>query len=281
MTEQPNEPPLYGRDAAASLRRREASWVKDNDEKFRLLLTAVRRCDPCRRLVDVGCGWGQLLGKIAAAMPAVELWGVDESADRARDVAEACPAAKVVICRADALDLPAAHFDVAVTSQMLHEVKLFGRPGELEAVLAEVHRVLAPGGRWLLLDHLDAGDGEVTVSLPAPAKASLTELERKYRYYKAVHEDLPDGTTHLSRRCLQDFLTKTWSLGTAMEPMEMAETHNVFQRAETEHLLSEAGFALREWIDFADVAADLARVGGSLVEGRPWCRKVLAVAGKR
>jgi len=272
------ETPLYGRDEAAALRRREADRAADDDEKLALLL---KRLDGCRRLVDIGCGWGQLLSKVAKARPAgIELWGVDESPDRARDVAEVCPGAKVVICKADRLELPGTYFDAAVTSQVLHEVKLFGGTGRLSATLRGIHRCLAPGGRYLLLDHQDAADGEVVISLPPAAMAKLTEFERGFRFYGASHQDAPAGAVRLSRRCLQDFLTKAWSLGTPMEPTEMNETHNVFRRAETEHLLSEAGFAVREWIDFADITADLARAGGSPLEGRPWCRKFLAVAVK-
>jgi len=278
MTRQPDLP-LYGRDAAAALRRREACRLEADGEKFRLLLDAMRRRE-FRRLVDIGCGWGQLLAEVAAALPDVELWGVDESPDRAREVAASCPAAKVVLCRADALDLPDAHFDMAVTSQVLHEVRLFGRGGELVAVVGEIRRILAPGGQWLLLDHLDAGEGEVTVFLPAPAKDQLAEFERTFRYAPAAHESLQDGTVRIPRRCLQDFLTKAWSLGTAMEPIEMAETHNVFRRKDTERLLAENGFAVECWQELADIRADLARVGGRLLHGEPWRRKFLAVAAR-
>jgi len=270
--------PLYGRDEAAALRRREADRAANDDQKLALLLD---RLGHCRRLVDIGCGWGQLLGKLAAAVPGAELWGADESPDRTKDVAEVCPGATVVICKANRLALPEAYFDVAVTSQVLHEVKLFGGAEQLSATLRGIHRCLAPGGRYLLLDHQDAGAGEVVVSLPPAAREKLTEFESRFRFYGASHEEEPAGAVRLSRRCLQDFLTKTWSLGTPMEPMEMAETHNVFRRAETEGLLSAAGFAVREWIDFADITGDLARVGGSLTKHGPWCRKFLAVAVKR
>jgi len=270
--------PLYDREAAAFLQRREAGRAAGDDEKFALLLGELA---DCRRLVDIGCGWGQFLGKVAAARPDVtELWGVDESPDRAADVAAACPAARTVICRADRLDLPDAHFDVAVTSQMLHEVKLFGRPGQMAETLAEIRRVLAPGGRWLLLDHQDAGDGEAVVSMPAALTARLAEFESRFRFYDASHEQLPDGSIRISRRCLQDFLTKAWSLGSPMERMEMNETHNVFRRAETVGLLASAGFTVTRWLDFADIREDLARAGAELLSGTRWPRKFLVTATK-
>ncbi len=273
-----SRPPLYDDDAAASLRKREVERPGD-DEKFALLIEALRACRPCRRVVDIGCGWGQLLGKVAAAGLGVEeLWGVDESADRARGVAEACPRAKVVICRADRLDLPDGHFDAAVAGQVLHEVKLFGSAGELRAVLGEVHRVLAPGGRLVVLDHQDAGEGEVVVSLPPAERRALARFEDKFHFYNVLHEETPEGDVRISRRGLQDFLTKAWSLGGGMEAIEMSETHNVFRRGELTQLLDSVGFTMLSWRGFADITADLARRRGRLRKGSPWHRKFLLVA---
>ena len=113
--------PLYGAYEARSLQDREGFIEKQDQLRFPLLLENL---GPCRRIVDIGCGWGQFLGLAQDRVP--ELWGVDESPDRIEDVKRSCPKAKMVICRADKLTLPDRHFDAAVTSQMLHEVKLFG-----------------------------------------------------------------------------------------------------------------------------------------------------------
>jgi len=250
--------------------------MRDDSIKHGLLLDHL---GACRRLVDVGAGWGQFLA--LAAERVEEIWAVDESPDRARDIHKACPKAKVVICRADRLELPDEYFDAAVTSQMLHEVKLFGEKGELEEALSEIHRVLTRGGRYLLLDHLDAGDGEVIVHFPADQLAKLHEFEDKYTFYKAAHAPAERGNIRISRRCLQDFLTKDWSLNSAMEEMEMNETHNVFEERATKDLVTSVGFDVREWIRFSDIAADLARHGGRLIEGTPWGRKFLLVAEKK
>ena len=143
--------PLYGKRQAECLQWREALRAPDR-ERFELL---ADNATPCKRLVDIGCGWGQFLGLIADRVE--ELWGVDECPDRIYDIHKVCPQAKTVMCRSDRLTLPDEYFDVVVTSQMLHEVKLFGQEEELHATLSEIWRVLADGGRWLLLDHLDAG----------------------------------------------------------------------------------------------------------------------------
>jgi ubiquinone/menaquinone biosynthesis C-methylase UbiE len=269
----PSRQPLYGAEEAKSLQDREGFIKKDNELRFRLLMENL---GPCRRIVDIGCGWGQFLGLAQDRVP--ELWGVDESPDRIEDVRRSCPKAKMVICGADKLALPDAYFDAAVTSQMLHEVKLFGEEGELAKVLLEIRRILAKGGRYLLLDHLDAGEGEVVARLSDEKMEQLAEFEQKFKFYPARHERLEANVIRTSRRCLQDFLTKTWSFNTGMESMEMNETHNVFQKKETFGFVESSGFKVHKWTEFSDIRDELKAAGGELVEGEAWNRKFLLVA---
>ncbi len=265
--------PLYGKAEAECL---EVQETKRNDETKHGLL--LENLGPCKRLVDIGAGWGQFLALVAERVELEEIWAVDESPDRVQDLHKACPKAKVVICRANRLDLPDEHFDAVVTSQMLHEVKLFGEEGELAQALSEIHRVLAKGGRYLLLDHQDAGDGNVIAHLPNEQLARLSEFERKYKFYEARHESAGGGNIRISRRCLQDYLSKDWSLNSAMEELEMKETHNVFAEQATSELVAATGFEVQKWIGFSDITVDLHRFGGRLIEGDPWCRKFLMVA---
>ena len=267
--------PLYKKDEARCLRDRETFAQTDTEEKFRLLLENI---GSCQRLVDIGCGWGQFLGMTSDYV--TELWGVDESPDQIKYVKQACPKAKVVICRADRLELPDDYFDVAVTSQMLHEVKLFGEESELERVLHEIRRILAHGGKYLLLDHQDAGEGEVVVRLPKEKIRQLVEFERKFQYYPAAHTAIDGNTLRLSKQCLQDFLSKGWSFGSPMESMEMNETHNVFEQAATIQLVESSGFSGCKWTVFSDIREDLRQAEGHLLEGEAWCRKFLLVAVK-
>lgn len=267
--------PIYKKDEAKYLQEREALAKKDSQVKCSLLLENV---GSCQRLVDIGCGWGQFLGMAQDYI--FELWGVDESPDRLKDIKQACPKANVVICRADRLKLPDRYFDVAVTSQMLHEVKLFGEESQLPRTLSEIRRILVDGGRYLLLDHLDAGTGEVLVSLPDHKIRQLQEFEDKFKYYPATHEGTGNNRIRISKRCLQDFLSKTWSLNTPMESIEMNETHNVFEKEKTTQLVEASGFAVSRWIAFSDIRKDLKEAGGEFLEGEAWKRKFLLVAFK-
>ena len=93
---QQERPPLYGKAEAECLEVRET--MRDDGAKYGLLLEHM---GTCRRLVDIGAGWGQFLAMASGQVE--ELWAVDESPDRAKDLRKACPKAKVVICRADDL----------------------------------------------------------------------------------------------------------------------------------------------------------------------------------
>ncbi len=71
-----------------------------------------------------------------------KFWCIDESSYHTKDIKRSCPEAGIVISRTDNLSIPSNYFDVAVTSQMLHEVKLFGSKNEMEKVLKEIYCVL-------------------------------------------------------------------------------------------------------------------------------------------
>jgi ubiquinone/menaquinone biosynthesis C-methylase UbiE len=239
----------------------------------------LKYCQGCNRLVDIGCGWGKFLE--IASKQVDEVWGVDESVEMTKGIEQNCPRAQVVICKADNLDLPSEYFDIAVTSQMLHEVKLFGTRDELYRSLSEIRRILASGGKYLLVDHLDAGDGNVDVFLPSEKVKLLQEFESKFKYYGAKHNVMAGDIIRISKRTLQDFLSKDIFLNSPMESLEMNETHNVFTRREVEDCLAAVGMKIEDWIEFMDVADDLIKKDGRFISGKPWMRKFLCVAVRK
>lgn len=91
------------------------------------------------RILDVGCGDGQLSQRLAAS--GAEITGVDASeamaeAARARGIA-------AVHASAEALPFPDAAFDAVFSNAALHWVR------DHDALLAGVFRVLRPGGRFV------------------------------------------------------------------------------------------------------------------------------------
>jgi ubiquinone/menaquinone biosynthesis C-methylase UbiE len=266
---------IYGNAEADFLKEREKSWDKKQLIKFDLILENLGEC---HRLVDVGCGWGQFLKVVCNQVE--EVWGLDESDQRTSDLKENCPKAKMVISRADNMPLPSDYFDAVVNSQMLHEVKLFGSEGELEKTLAEIHRILKKGGKYLLVDHRNCGEGTVECRLPEVMTKVIEDFESKYKYYPFTYEFISKDTIKISRRALQDFLSKVWSLNTPMESMEMVETHNVFSYDEIQKLLTTGGFEVTKWLEFASITDDIEIYGCELIKGEPWGRKFLCVARK-
>ncbi len=93
-----------------------------------------------RRVLDVGCGTGQLAAALATEARA-KVWGVDAS-DAMVTVARAAVPAGVGIRQASAEQLPFrdAWFDRATMSLVIHLV-------DRRAALAEARRVVAPTGR--------------------------------------------------------------------------------------------------------------------------------------
>jgi SAM-dependent methyltransferase len=98
-----------------------------------------------RRLLDVGCGEGQV-GRLALGLPGAELavgidptWAQIAEADRR--------GGGVRVARAGAADIPFSRstFDAVIACLVFEHIE------ELDRAIAEVGRVLAPGGRFLLL----------------------------------------------------------------------------------------------------------------------------------
>jgi SAM-dependent methyltransferase len=98
------------------------------------------------RVLDLGCGPGGVAAAVAATHPAAAVYGLDLAAGMLAE-ARRDPAGQRLV-RADAALLPFADeaFDAVTSHSFLYLVAARG------AVLAEVRRVLRPGGRLLLVE---------------------------------------------------------------------------------------------------------------------------------
>lgn len=136
-----DDPELVEREYAdeSRLRRRASAYTGKH--------TAVDARDPAiaavaaaapERILEVGCGWGELAGMLAEATGA-EVVAIDLSPRMVELARERGVAAEL----ADVQDLPFEDesFDVAVAAWMLYHVP------NLERGVAELARVLRPGGR--------------------------------------------------------------------------------------------------------------------------------------
>ncbi|HXF82421.1 MAG TPA: class I SAM-dependent methyltransferase [bacterium] len=103
------------------------------------------------RLLDVGCGTGTLLAALAIRHPKARLVGIDADPRMlARAAAKVPPGRAVALIRAYAQALPFADgaFDAVVSTLIFHHLSA----GTKRAAIAEIRRVLRPGGTFLLAD---------------------------------------------------------------------------------------------------------------------------------
>jgi SAM-dependent methyltransferase len=123
----------------------------DPDEVHRRFTAAVPAGD-CRRILDIGCGTGRSTLPFAARFPSAVLYGIDVAAPCLVRAFQRSDAAGVRVewsqQAAEQTDFPDGHFDLVHSTFLLHEVP---RPA-LAAITREVHRILAPGGRFVSLD---------------------------------------------------------------------------------------------------------------------------------
>ena len=265
---------LYSKNEADFLSERENELSYDK-EKMDVILDNIGEIES---FLEIGCGSGQIIKEVVKKVPYVV--GVDESPDRIKIAKTNCKEAEFLVAKSDELDYIEV-FDVVLTSQMLHEVKMFGNPEEIVNALAVVYRALKPDGKYLLLDHRDPGEGSLEVSLKAKTKKLYLEFCKNFRKRQVYFRKLDEGRYEISKRDYQDFVTKFWSLNTPMEEIEMNETHASFSKAEAEKLVQKAGFTVNKFVTFTYINESLTFNKITLEpKYRPWNRKFLLVARK-
>jgi ubiquinone/menaquinone biosynthesis C-methylase UbiE len=119
-------------------------------------LVAQAELRPGHAVLDVGCGTGTLALVILEHHPGVSLIGVDPDpralARAERKAVQAGVRVRFERGFGDSLAHPDASFDRVFSSMMFHHVPADEKP----RVLAEIRRVLRPGGRLEFLDFANA-----------------------------------------------------------------------------------------------------------------------------
>ncbi len=119
-----------------------------------------------RRVLDLGCGSGTLITRIAESYPDAEVHGIDPSermvqscVNRFKDL----PNVHIAIGTAVQIPLPPGYIHCIVSNLALHHV----HPAEREACAAELARILKPGGHLIYADMFS----DVTGPVDDPARA--------------------------------------------------------------------------------------------------------------
>jgi SAM-dependent methyltransferase len=127
-------------------------------------LVQVLRIGPDTRVLDLAAGTGKLTRRLAAAE--AEVVAVEPVAEMRATLEETVPQAKAVAGTAEAIPLSDSSVDAVAVGQGFHWF-------DGEAALAEIHRVLRPGGRLgLIWNGRDAND---------PFMWALSEIMTPYR----------------------------------------------------------------------------------------------------
>jgi SAM-dependent methyltransferase len=120
----------------------------DPEYTEQILPLAAAELAGARRVLDVGCGEGQIT-RLAARLDGVELAvGIDPTWNQIRVARQRGAATGYVRAGADRLPFPDATFDAAVACLVFEHIDA------VDAAIAEVARVLRPGGRFcFFLNH--------------------------------------------------------------------------------------------------------------------------------
>ena len=134
-----------------------ARAAKRYDEKWAFYVETTTRetlrrlpMTPTARVLDVGCGTGELLRRLRAKYPGAVLAGLDPVAEMLAVAGDKLSGTEDLrVGYADSLPWNSAAFDVVVSCNMFHYIT---HPVE---ALREVARVLRPGGSLVLTDWCD------------------------------------------------------------------------------------------------------------------------------
>jgi ubiquinone/menaquinone biosynthesis C-methylase UbiE len=154
------------------------------------------------RFLDVGCGNGHFLRQVMAAFPRMQATGLDLSpayVAEARQRLSPWRQVEIVQGAIEQAPFEDAHFDAATCIYLFHELP----PRVRREAVRELHRLIKPGGAFVLADSIQTGD--------AP------HLDRMLEYFPVgFHE--PYFTSYLA----EDFPALFAEAGFELEHTELA-----------------------------------------------------------
>ncbi len=152
------------------------------------------------RIIDVGCGAGQLLGHLAKAVGEHgEVIGLDPSADQLAKAKSSCSDFSNITFLekgADETGLPGDSCDAATSTQALEYIP------DVDAALAEITRVLRPGGSLvnisILWDHFRFHGADTKLN------DEIHEVFRAHCSHQMLPMELPGKLQRLGFRHIKD-----------------------------------------------------------------------------
>ena len=146
------------------------------------LVDRLTRTGP-RTVLDIGCGWGELMLRILAAAPGATGLGLDtDQGDlaRGRDNAKARGLGdRVTFVRESGVATGRGPADLVLCLGASHALTEVGPPGHTAAALGELRRLVTPGGRVLLAEgfwHRTPTEAELAGMWPGTSAGEFGDL---------------------------------------------------------------------------------------------------------
>ena len=198
-----------------------------------------------REIIELGCGAAALARSLLSRYPDSRVTGLEVDArQHAKNIAAPHPALTFIAAGAEAIPFPAASFDLAMMLKSLHHVPL----PLLDTALAEVARVLKPGGLLYVSEPVFAGDFNEVVRLfndeevvRAEAQAALRRAESLPQWQAAG--EIPFETPRRFAD-FDDFARKTIAVTFAERHLDEAMLAEVRRRFEL-HLSAEGALFMQ------------------------------------
>ncbi len=249
---------LSAEDARTLARLIDERAARPDQRQAHAALLAALAPQAGERLLDLGCGSGVLTRKLAAQVgPGGEVVGVDISRAMLDYARQQTPVGHLVLRYEQAdgasLPFPDGYFHGALMARTLMHVP------EPQAVLAELRRVMMPGGRLAILE---ADWGTVAVD------HSQRELTRRILAWRT---DTVDGNNWMGRQLVRRCLQAGWQvravqglvsigrdegtthLGSLRRCAALALEHGVITPAEHDAWIAELDERLAAGIFFASI----------------------------
>jgi demethylmenaquinone methyltransferase/2-methoxy-6-polyprenyl-1,4-benzoquinol methylase/phosphoethanolamine N-methyltransferase len=138
-----------------------ASWLMSFGQAGAIKRKAIEVAAPAagEKVLDVGCGTGALTFEAKAATPAVQIHGIDAAPEMIEVARKKTRSRKADIdfqvAVIERLPFGDGEFDLVLSGFMLHHL-----PEDVKkSGIAEVARVLKPGGRFVAVDFSGSGGG--------------------------------------------------------------------------------------------------------------------------
>lgn len=187
-------------------------------------------CGPLagRRVLDIGCGRGQLLQELAAR--GAQVAGIDIDEDGLEAARQELPGARFHKGSARQLPLPDASVHIAVFLNSLHHME----SGDMLPALAEAARVVGAGGSVLVVEPLS--EGSFLGNLMFVADEAAARQAAQDAMLRAARIDHLREIRRLEYDCFEAFadadafLARVLAAAPAREPLAPAEKQKLLAR---------------------------------------------------